>query len=70
MASQFNLLEMTVPGIIPEKGVGIYEFDKTQGSACAIKHALKIFVTTPLDVRIVSYGGPNYWIKLLVNEMI
>jgi len=35
-ASQFNLLEMVGPEIIPEKGVGIYENDFTQGPACAI----------------------------------
>jgi len=35
-ASQFNLLEMTSPGISPEQGVGIYEYDHTQGPACAI----------------------------------
>lgn len=35
-ASQFNLLEMVHPGITPEMGVGIYEFDPTQGPACAI----------------------------------
>ncbi len=36
VASQFNLLEMTSPGITPECGVGIYEDDFTQGPACAI----------------------------------
>lgn len=36
VASQFNLLEMTSPSIAPEQGVGIYEFDRTQGPACAI----------------------------------
>ena len=36
VASQFNLLEMTSPTITPEKGVGIYEYDHTQGPACAI----------------------------------
>ncbi len=35
-ASQFNLLEMTSPIVTPEKGVGIYENDFTQGPACAI----------------------------------
>ena len=35
-ASQFNLLEMTSPNVTPEDGVGIYEFDHTQGPACAI----------------------------------
>lgn len=35
-ASQFNLLEMVGPHITPEKGVGIYENDYTQGPACAI----------------------------------
>lgn len=36
VASQFNLLEMTSPGVTPECGVGIYEEDYTQGPACAI----------------------------------
>ncbi len=35
-ASQFNLLEMVGPDVGPERGVGIYELDKTQGPACAI----------------------------------
>ena len=36
VASQFNLLEMVSPSVIPENGVGIYENDHTQGPACAI----------------------------------
>ena len=36
VASQFNLLEMTGPEVTPERGVGIYERDRTQGPACAI----------------------------------
>jgi hypothetical protein len=36
VASQFNLLEMASPGVTPEHGVGIYEYDHTQGPACAI----------------------------------
>jgi len=36
VASQFNLLEMIGPSITPERGVGIYENDPTQGPACAI----------------------------------
>lgn len=36
VASQFNLLEMVHPNATPEQGVGIYEFDRTQGPACAI----------------------------------
>ena len=35
-ASQFNLLEMVGPEVTPERGVGIYEYDRTQGPACAI----------------------------------
>ncbi len=35
-ASQFNLLEMVGPEITPEAGVGRYQFDHTQGPACAI----------------------------------
>ena len=36
VASQFNLLEMVGPSIIPEQGIGRYEHDRTQGPACAI----------------------------------
>lgn len=36
VASQFNMLEMTGPSVTPERGVAIYEHDRTQGPACAI----------------------------------
>lgn len=36
VASQFNLLEMVSSQVTPERGVGIYEHDRTQGPACAI----------------------------------
>ena len=36
VASQFNLLEMAAPTVTPERGVGIYEHDHTQGPACAV----------------------------------
>jgi len=36
VASQFNLLEMISPNITPEQGVGAYEYDPTQGPACAV----------------------------------
>ena len=36
VASQFNLLEMVSPNSTPEQGVGRYEYDRTQGPACAI----------------------------------
>jgi hypothetical protein len=36
VASQFNLLEMVSPNVEPERGVGCYEYDHTQGPACAI----------------------------------
>lgn len=36
VASQFNLLEMTSPSVTPEAGVSVYEYDHTQGPACAI----------------------------------
>lgn len=36
VASQFNQLEMVTPDHTPEKGVGIYQYDNTQGPACAI----------------------------------
>jgi len=36
VASQFNLLEMVSPNVTPEQGVNVYEYDPTQGPACAI----------------------------------
>lgn len=36
VASQFNLLEMVCPHATPEDGVTIYQYDPTQGPACAI----------------------------------
>lgn len=36
VASQFNMLEMTGPNITPEHGVTRYQYDYTQGPACAI----------------------------------
>lgn len=36
VASQFNMLEMTGPSVTPEDGVTIYQYDRTQGPACAI----------------------------------
>lgn len=35
-ASQFNLLEMVGPNVTPEQGINCYEYDRTQGPACAI----------------------------------
>jgi hypothetical protein len=36
VASQFNLLEMASSNNTPEDGIGIYQYDPTQGPACAI----------------------------------
>jgi hypothetical protein len=36
VASQFNLLEMVGPTVTPEDGVTRYQYDHTQGPACAI----------------------------------
>jgi hypothetical protein len=36
VASQFNLLEMTGPDVTPEDGVTRYQYDRTQGPACAM----------------------------------
>jgi hypothetical protein len=36
VASQFNLLEMVAPNVTPEDGLTGYEYDHTQGPACAI----------------------------------
>lgn len=36
VASQFNLLEMPSRHVTPDRGVGVYEYDATQGPACAV----------------------------------
>jgi hypothetical protein len=36
VASQFNLLEMVSPVVSPENGISDYQYDRTQGPACAI----------------------------------
>lgn len=36
VASQFNLLEMPSERVTPDRGVGVYEYDLTQGPACAV----------------------------------
>ena len=36
VASQFNMLEMVGPHVTPEDGVTRYEYDRTQGPACAM----------------------------------
>lgn len=36
VASQFNLLEMVNPNITPDLGVSNYQYDRTQGPACAM----------------------------------
>jgi hypothetical protein len=36
VASQFNLLEMVSPSVTPDDGVTNYQYDRTQGPACAI----------------------------------
>jgi hypothetical protein len=36
VASQFNLLEMPSQHVTPERGVDVYEYDATQGPACAV----------------------------------
>lgn len=36
VASQFNLLEMMHYSVSPEEGVARYEYDPTQGPACAV----------------------------------
>jgi hypothetical protein len=36
VASQFNLLEMVCPTVTPDSGITGYQFDRTQGPACAM----------------------------------
>ena len=38
-ASQFNLLEFPSPSVIPEDGITGYQYDRTQGPACAMAAA-------------------------------
>ncbi len=35
-ASQFNCLEFVDPHMLPEHGITVYEYDRTQGPACSI----------------------------------
>ena len=51
VASQFNLLEMVNPNVTPEQGVSRYEFDPTQGPACAIAAgAATVYRAYPVEV--------------------
>lgn len=55
VASQFNLLEMVDPRVEPEDGVGLYEYDATQGPACAIAAGASTIYRNyfvPLDSRL------------------
>ncbi|KAB0678457.1 hypothetical protein [Aureimonas leprariae] len=36
VASQFNMLEMVGPDVTPEDGIAGYQYDRTQGPACAM----------------------------------
>jgi hypothetical protein len=54
VASQFNCLEMGNPNLSPENGITIYQYDKTQGSICAM--------TTPAGLAYRNYlynGGQS-----------
>jgi hypothetical protein len=52
VASQFNVLEMTSPDVSPEHGVTRYQYDPTQGPACAIAAgAATIFRNYFVDVN-------------------
>lgn len=60
-ASQFNCLEFSNPRAVPELGVEIYEFDRTQGPACAIACAAgtvfrNYFAPIDLPVGSTQYG--------------
>ena len=54
-ASQFNLLEMAGPHVTPEEGVGIYEYDRTQGPACAIALMALYFISMPLLIFVMIW---------------
>ena len=62
-ASQFNLLEMVGPQISPEKGIGIYELDYTQGPACAIACGAGTIYRNyfvPVNRKITKF---KFWLK-------
>jgi hypothetical protein len=42
VASQFNVLEMVSPDVVPEDGVTRYQHDRTQGPACAMAAAVAL----------------------------
>lgn len=56
VASQFNLLEMPDPSTLPEKGITGYQYDHTQGPACAMACAAATVVRNYL-VRVGGQTG-------------
>ena len=73
VASQFNLLEMVSPGVSPEAGVDGYEYDHTQGPACAIAcGAGTIFRNYFMDVGGQSGQSASHQIDCLsdVGELL
>ena len=69
VASQFNFLEMPNPNITPQHGVSNYQYDNTQGPACAIAcGAATIYRNYFLQHTTQQFNGLSYIEALIENE--
>ena len=62
VASQFNCLEMTGPGVSPARGISIYAHDPTQGPACAM--------SCPASTVLRNYFPPPYYETATPSQQI
>lgn len=62
VASQFNCLEMTGPGVSPARGISIYATDPTQGPACAM--------SCPASTVFRNYFPPPYYETATPSQQI
>ena len=65
VASQVNLLEMASPNANPMDGVEIYEYDRTQGPACAISAG----AGTVYRNYFMSHGDPSLYRGQLESQV-
>lgn len=63
VASQFNLLEMTGPEVMPEDGIARYAHDRTQGPVCAMACAAGTIWRNYL-VPLEGLRGQNAWYQI------
>lgn len=69
VASQFNFLEMPNPNITPQHGVSDYQYDHTQGPACAIAcGAATIYRNYFLQHTTQQFNGLSLMETLIENE--